>query len=347
MASLLSANSAAMRRNGDSVFAGAAAAAGRVVSLIAHPQPDAGIENRIQDVDHQIDRNQQQHNDDQVGDDHRAVEMHDRVDQQLAHAGPGEDGFGDDRKGNQRAEFKTGYGGDRYHDVLENVHANDALFVEALGAGEFDVIRQHHLARGGTRQANDQGAFRQAQGDRRQQHVLPAVGGENAELNAEHRDGFAAARGRQPAELHREDHDQHQPDPEIRQAEAQYRAGHDGAGADRVVAQAGIQAERHADQHRHDCGGEGKFQRRRHAFDDQVHRRLPEDEGLAEIAAEGRGDENEVLLPHRLVEAKRFGNGLAIQFGCFGAGKNGERVADHVDAGKHQYRHYCDNEGRL
>ena len=37
------------------------------------------------------EQRRQQH----IGDDHRAIELIDRVDQQLAHAGPGEDGLGD------------------------------------------------------------------------------------------------------------------------------------------------------------------------------------------------------------------------------------------------------------
>ena len=62
----------------------------------------------------------------QVGDDHRPIEAVDRVDQQLAHAGPGEHRLGDDREGDHRAEFEPDHGDDRHQDVLQHMHADDA-----------------------------------------------------------------------------------------------------------------------------------------------------------------------------------------------------------------------------
>ena len=52
----------------------------------ALPEADARIEQRIEDVDHEVDHDEQGHDHEQVGHDHRTVEAHDGIDQKLAHA---------------------------------------------------------------------------------------------------------------------------------------------------------------------------------------------------------------------------------------------------------------------
>ena len=167
------------------------------------------------------------HDDDEVGDDHRPVEALDGIDQQLAHARPGEDGLGDDREGDQVAELEAEHGDDRDQDVLQQVHADDAAVAKALGAGELDVVLLQRLARAGARQPDHQRDLEQRQVERRQQDVAQAVEREEARGDAEIGGRVAAPGRRQPAQHHRKHHDQHQPDPERRQAEADDRAGHD------------------------------------------------------------------------------------------------------------------------
>src|SRR3546814_5337191 len=53
--------------------------------------PHPRIERAVEQVDCEIDEDEHEDSEHQVGDDHRAVEMLDRVDEQLAHARPGED----------------------------------------------------------------------------------------------------------------------------------------------------------------------------------------------------------------------------------------------------------------
>ena len=116
---------------------------------------------------------------------------------------------------------------------------------------------------------------------------------------------LAAAGGRQPAEPDREDHDQHHPLPEIRQAEAEDRPGHDGLVEGSPGPQAGPQAERNSDDQGQGQGDERQFEGRRHSPEDQVDRGLVEHEGASEVAVQGVPDEGAVLLEERPVQAER------------------------------------------
>src|ERR1700694_409638 len=73
-------------------------------------QTNAWIERRIKDVDEQIDDDEHEHGDQQIRDDDRPVEQVDRVDEKLAHAGPGEHSLGNDGEGDDRAEFEADSG---------------------------------------------------------------------------------------------------------------------------------------------------------------------------------------------------------------------------------------------
>src|SRR6185437_13341900 len=76
---------------------GMASALARPASCFAL-QPDARVQQCIDDVDGKIDDGEYQHDHDQIGDDDRAVEGIDAIDDQLAHAGPGKHRLGDDGK---------------------------------------------------------------------------------------------------------------------------------------------------------------------------------------------------------------------------------------------------------
>ena len=157
----------------------------------------------------------------------------------------------------------------------------------------------------------------------------------------------AAAGAGQPAELHREHHDQHQPDPERRQREAEDAARHDRA-ADRAVGiQPGIQPQRDAEQNRHQHRGHRQLHRRRHALRDQPQRRLVEHEAAAEIAVQRVVDEQQVLLPQRLIEPERRDDARAFGLVRLGRDQDIDRIADHVHADEHDHRHRKHDEQRL
>src|SRR5437762_3986669 len=97
-------------------------------------QPHARIERRIQHVHDEIDDDEHRDDDEQIGDDHRTVEHVDRVDQQLAHARPGEHALRDNGERDQRAELQADDRDDRNKDVAEHMHADDAPIGKALRA---------------------------------------------------------------------------------------------------------------------------------------------------------------------------------------------------------------------
>src|SRR5258706_3445421 len=236
VASRLAANSAAKRRQGDSARATAgtdagSAAATRMGSVRrgGSAEAHARIEHRVDDVDHEVDGDEDRDRHEEVGDDDGSVELVDGIDQQLAAAGPGEDRFGDDREGDHGAQLQPDHRDDRDQDVLEHVDADHPPGAKSLGAGELHVVLQHRLARAGARQANQERELEERKAEGLHREVRQPVECEEAHRNSRDHDRLAAAVGRQPAELHREDHYEHEADPERRQAETEDGAGHDAA----------------------------------------------------------------------------------------------------------------------
>ncbi len=103
--------------------------------------------------------------------------------------------------------------------------------------------------------------------------------------------------------------------------------------------QPGIEPGRYADDDGEDAGGDRQLERRRQPLDDELERRLVEDEGAAEIALEGVAEEEEVLQPERLVEAER--RRRACHLGLIGlrVDQDVDRVADGEDADEDEERH--------
>src|SRR5262249_25714370 len=70
----------------------------------------ARVDGKIKEIHREVDQYEQQPDHHQVGCHNRDVgELH-RLDEQLAHARPGEHGLGDDGERDQRAELQTGHG---------------------------------------------------------------------------------------------------------------------------------------------------------------------------------------------------------------------------------------------
>src|SRR5262245_20740735 len=88
-------------------------------SCAASCQSQRRVQCRVNECNTEIKQHNQQQDDQQVGHKRRPVQHVARVDEQLSHAGPGEDGFGHDRERDHRPELEAGHGHDRDHDVLE------------------------------------------------------------------------------------------------------------------------------------------------------------------------------------------------------------------------------------
>ena len=284
--------------------------------------------------------------DHQVGDDHRPVEAVDRVDQELAHAGPGEDGLGDDREGDQRAELEAEHGDDRDQDVLQHVHADDAALRQALGARELarsPAAAPRACRRGrGAISERDLKSARLSAGRIRWRSPSSV---RNDSCDAEAASPSRRARRRQPAEHHREHHDQHQADPEGRQREAEDRARHDRAAGERVRAQPGVQAERNAE---HDRDARA---RRRRARASPACARGSARAPARRTRRSGRGrraarlhEEAEYCSHSGWSRPSARDRLLALDLVGLGIDQDVDRIADRVDADEDQRRHHGDDQ---
>jgi hypothetical protein len=109
----------------------------------------------------------------------------------------------------------------------------------------------------------------------------------------------------------------------------------------------GEHAERDAEDDGDDQRHEGEFQRRRQPLQDDLHRRLPVDEGAAEIALQEIAEIDEELLPQRPVEAEPLHGGVDLALRGLGIDQDVDRVADGIDADEDQDRHHDDGDQAL
>ena len=97
----------------------------------------------------------------------RVVAAEDAVDHQPPGAGDGEDGLGDDRAAEQRADAKAEQRHGRDQRIAQHVPEQDDAAAQALGAGEVDDIRRlQHLDDRGAQVAHQHGREAQRQGQR-------------------------------------------------------------------------------------------------------------------------------------------------------------------------------------
>jgi len=132
---------------------------------------------------------------------------------------------------------------------------------------------------------------------------------------------------RQPAEVDREEQDQHQPDPELRQRQAEQ-----GEELARTVPEPadphrGQDAARDADQQRQAHRHHRQQQRVGQALEVELHHRRAIVEGLAEIAGREARHEMPVLLPKRPIEPELAAHGLDVVRAGAGLDQQAHRIA--------------------
>ena len=122
-------------------------------------------------------------------------------------------------------------------------------------------------------------------------------------------------------------------------SEAHDAARHDQLGVPAVRIQAGQEAQRQADQHRQQHGGDGQLEGRRQALDHQFHGRDVVDEAVAQVAVQRAVQEAQVLLPQRLVQAQLGDDAGAVHLVHVLADQDVHRIADGVQADEDDQRH--------
>ena len=87
----------------------------------AHESRIRGLRNAVGDVDEQVDEDEDERDEEDPALQHRVVASLDRLDEPGADPGPGEDGLGQHRAGEQQPRLKADDRRDRQHRVAENV----------------------------------------------------------------------------------------------------------------------------------------------------------------------------------------------------------------------------------
>jgi len=142
------------------------------------------------------------------------VAAQDRGHNEVADTRQSEHRFGHDRATDQKREGKTEDGDHRDECVAQRMVQNHTRFREPFGTRGANVVFAQDVEHARPREAQDQRGVDHAQDDRRQYQMMQAIAQGHARV--------AVARDRKPAEAHRENLHQDQPEPEARDTRAKH-----------------------------------------------------------------------------------------------------------------------------
>src|SRR5574341_412304 len=259
-------------------------------------QPDPRIEVRVHHVHDEVHQHERGREQEHGRLDHGIVAVVDRLHGQPPDARPREDRLRDHRAAEERAELDADDRHDRDRGVLERVLPHDGRVRHPLGARRPDVILVQHIEHARPREPRDPRRREEPERDSRQQEVLEA----------------APPRGGQQVELHGEDQDQHDPEPECGHGLAEQRDDGGDIVDRRVAADRRDDPRRDRERQRDEQCRAGKLERCRHALDHQVEGGLAVAHRLAEVATERTGEETPVLDEERIVESHRLAEAFHV-----------------------------------
>src|SRR2546427_1623149 len=275
---------AAVRSEASRVCAGIVAI---VTSLDSSREPDSRVDEGVENVYDQVDPH-----DHEAGHDHdalhqREVPLEDPLVEQATDARPREDHLDDDGGVDHHDHVDAGQREDRDERVLERVHGDDHDVRQPLEPGELDVLAAQHLQHA-----------RAGQSEHRRGEVPPERQGGHDDVAP-----VTGSGGRQPSKPDGEHQDQHEPQPEPGNREAEQ--GH----ALRDVVPPAVHlhrrddAGRNADDQGDERGGQTQGQRVGQPLEVELADREPIVEGLAELPLESVLHEGHVLHGPRAVQS--------------------------------------------
>src|SRR2546422_5466113 len=275
---------AAVRSEASRVCAGIVAI---VTSLDSSREPDSRVDEGVENVYDQVDP----HNHD-AGHDHdtlheREVALEDALVEEATDARPREDHLDDDGGVDHHDHVDAGQREDRDERVLERVHGDDHDVRETLEPGELDVLA-----------AQDLQHARAGQPEHRRGEVPPERQGGHDDVPP-----VTGSGGRQPSEPDREHEDQHEPEPEARDREAEQGDALRDVVPPAVHLHRRDDAGRNADDQGDERGGETQSQRVGQPLEVELADREPIVEGFAELPLEGVLHEGHVLHGPRAGES--------------------------------------------
>src|SRR6266568_7333373 len=109
---------------------------------------DAGVDKAIQHIDDQVDQNEQGRKGEHDALHDRVVAREQGIDEELTHAWPAEDSFGEHRSAKQGPELMTDDSNDRQESVAQSVAVDDGALDQAFGASSQDVVGAPHFEPG-------------------------------------------------------------------------------------------------------------------------------------------------------------------------------------------------------
>src|SRR5712692_1883895 len=179
----------------------------RTRSVIA----DARVENGVEEIDDEVDEHEGRGDEEHAALDERIVARLDGAHHHGAEPRPGEDRLRQDGPAQEKAHLQPQHRDDGIDRVLEHVPRDDGTLGEALGTRRADVVLPDDLEHARAREAREGGGRGGAERHRGQDE-MPQHVGHAASIGRAH-----PARG-EPAELEREQQDEHDPRPEDGQA---------------------------------------------------------------------------------------------------------------------------------
>ena len=302
--------------------------------------PQARVDGVVQQIDDQIDDDEDERDQTEIGRHHRDVDERNRLEEQQPHPRPLKNRLGDDRERDEQANLQAGDRDHRNEGVLQRVTEMYGAVGQTARARELDVIGAQHLEHLRAHEPHQQRELEKAQCHRWQDDGLETLPGREIAVPSDI-DRRAASERREPVEPHRKRQDQNDPDEERRQRNTDERGREQDAREHALSVQPGIYPERHADREGEHCSDEHEFEGRGQTYCDRLLDRNRQPVRLAEVAPDRVADEAHELDRKRIVQPECLRHPLAILDRRVDAHHVVDRIADEIEQ---RERDECDRE---
>src|SRR6266849_2577679 len=214
---------------------------------------NAGIEPAVEEIDGEGDRHEQRRDEEDGALGERVVALIDGPEDEPADAGKGEDFLHHHGAAEQDTHLEPGHGDDGDEGVPERVLEDDGARGEPLGRGRADVLGAKHVEHARARGPRDirRGGRAEANGGQ----------GHDGQVAPRARDEVDPHHGRHPAQVEREEQDEHGPLPEDGHGEAEEGADAGDIVEGAVTAGGRDDAGRDAEEEREGHGQAGQLER--------------------------------------------------------------------------------------
>ncbi len=246
-----------------------------------------GVRDRIEDIREEIHGDVGQANRQDAALHQVVVAVRDCLDGEAADAGPGEDGLGHNRAGEQGSELQSENSDDWDHGVAQGVAIDDGAFGQAFGAGGSNVVLAKFFQHRGADHAGQNGGECSTHGDGWKNEIRERAG-----------PGYG-----QPSYFDCEDENENGAERKVGEREAEEADDGEQAIVPTVAAVGRTNAGRDRQNDGNEERGESELKRVGIALPEQVRHALVIAEGWTEIAVEDSFPVVKILFAERRIEA--------------------------------------------